>query len=459
MFINKNGEEFTFGRDNFLGNGLSWSIDRLPLGICVTGGTGSGKTNRIFLPLFKELLELRLRQDEEMKWGGVFIDPKLSFARRLVELIHRFGLEDELYILSENRAVTINPFLSGLSGPKIAEMLVKSLAAGKPMSQGSGAFYYESRSVALLGQLSTVALFASRPCLRLVSDMADQLTCGGSLDSSDPRAAEALRRIEVFANSDEGEKKKVLDSLQNYLDVFRNDPWRSIFFEYGPFTLDTVRDEGKMIVAAFSPNKVNNLNSGLFLLKELWYATIMDRMDDNFTGNRQRFCLHVCDEFQQVAGGSSDANFFAVRREARACPIVAFQQISQLRTVIPSEWESVLGLLTTKIFLRQSDVDTAAFAEKLGGYTEDSVDAVTKTPDSMNLFYSESSRTTTRQLHPRIPAEYFLQLPDGDAIIINDRRHMAWFPAYGMTDEEEVALRNKKWPDRPGLLHPAEFRE
>src|ERR1700690_2752696 len=111
MFSNRNSDEFTFGRDDFGGGGLTWSLDRLPLGICVTGGTGSGKTNRIFLPLFEELLRLRLRQDEESKWGGVFIDPKLSFAARLVNLIQRAGLEDELHILSENQAVTINPLL------------------------------------------------------------------------------------------------------------------------------------------------------------------------------------------------------------------------------------------------------------------------------------------------------------------------------------------------------------
>lgn len=459
MFISKNGEEFTFGRDDFGGHGLTWSSDRLPTGIGACGSTGSGKTARLFLPLFAELLDLRMRQKQEEKWGAVFIDPKLSFARRLVELIRHAGLEDELHILSETQAVAINPLLSGLSGQKIAEMLVKSLAAGKPMSQGSGSFYYESRALSLLGHVITVALFASRPCLRLVAEMVDVLTLGGSLDSSHPRAAEALKRIQVFMAGEDKEKKMVLDSVQNYLDVFRTDPWKNIFFEYGPFTLDAVRDEGKMIVAAFSPNRVNNLNSGLFLLKQLWYAAIMDRMDDNFKGNRQRLCLHVCDEFQQVASGSSDAEFFAVRREARACPIVAFQQISQLRTVLPTEWETVLGLITTKIFLRQSDPETAAYAEKLGGYVENDIDAVTKTPDSMNLFYAESSRTTTRQLHPRIPAEYIQTLPDGDAIIIHDRRLMAWFPAYGMTDEQEVALRNKKWPDRPHLLHPSQYRQ
>jgi len=459
MFINKNGEEFTFGRDNFLGGGVSWLTDLLPTGIAACGNTGSGKTVRIFLPLFAELLQLRLRQQEEMKWGAVVIDPKLSFARRLVDLIRRAGLEDELHILSENQAVTINPLLSGLSGRKIAEMLVKSLLAGKPVSVGSGAAYYESRALALLGYIITVALYAARPCLRLVSEMIDVLTLGGTLNSPDPRAVDALKRIQIFAKGEEREKKMVLDSLQNYIEPFRNDPWRSIFFEYGPFTLDTVRDAGKIIIAAFSPNRVDNLNSGLFLLKMLWYSVVMERLSNDFTGNKERLCLYMVDEFQQIASGSSDADFLAVRREAGACPIFAFQQLSQLETVLPLEWKNVLGLLTTKIFLRQSDPDTCFYAEKLGGFLEETVDSVTKTPDSMNLFYSESSRTISRQLRPRIPAEYFFSLPDGDAVVINDKRSICWFPAYGMTQEQEINWRNKKSPDRPRLVHPADFRQ
>jgi len=454
-----NPDEFIFGRDNFQGNALSWDVESLITGIVATGSTGSGKTNRLFLPLTASLVDLRAGQDDETKWGAVMIDPKLSFARRLIELFRRAGIEDEMYILSEKQSVTINPLLSGLSGQKIAEFLVKSLHAGKPMSVGSGAAYYASRAEALLSHIINVALCATRPCLRLVSEMADVLTLGGTLNSADPRAADALKRIEIFARGEEREKKMVLDSIQNYLDVFRNAPWKNIFFEYGPFNLDQVRDAGKIVIAAFSPNRVSNLNSGLFLLKMLWYSVVMERLSSDFIGNKERLCIYMVDEFQSVASGSSDADFLAIRREARCAPIFAFQQLSQLETVLPLEWRNVLGLLTTKIFLRQSDPDTCLYAEKLSGFVEETIDAITKTPDSMNLFYAEASRTTTRQLRPRIPAEYFFSLPDGDAVVLNDKRSIAWFPAYGMSAEQEKNWRNKKWPERLQLVHPRDFRQ
>ena len=98
------------------------------------------------------------------------------------------------------------------------------------------------------------------------------------------------------------------------------------------------------------------------------------------------------------------------------------------------------------------------FAEKLCGFIELPIDAVTRAPDAWRIFYQESSRTTTKQLQPRVPAEYFRSLPDGDAIIVGDRVEMAWFPAAGMSRAEEIAWRKKHWPRRPRLLHPRDFR-
>ncbi len=185
----------------------------------------------------------------------------------------------------------------------------------------------------------------------------------------------------------------------------------------------------------------------------------MDRMSTGFSGNKKRLCLFLIDEFASVASGSSDGEFLAMRREAGACPVFAFQQITQLETVVPGEWRNIVGLLTTKIFLRASDMDTANWGEKMCGFVQEDVQSVTQTPDSMNLFYDETSRTTTRQLRPRVSADYFLAMPDGDAVIVNDKRTLAWFPAYGMTPEQEITWREARWPERPRLLPPSEFRQ
>jgi len=388
----------------------------------------------------------------------LIVDPKLSCAERLTGLFRYVGFDDDLIVLNENEQTTINPLLSGLSGAKLAEMIVRARHAGKPMTVSSGSAHYESLEQDLLGNLITVSMTTRRPCLRQVGEMLDALSQDRPLSAPDPGAAEALQRIHIFMQAEEKERRQVLTGILKHLAPYREKPWRNIFWEPGPFTLDTIRDEGKIIVAAFSPNKVNHLSSGLFLLKTLFYSVIMDRMTTGFVGNKTRLCLLLIDEFHQVVSGGGDADFLSVRREARCCPVFACQQIGQLETVIPNEWKNVLGLLSTKIFLRQDDIDTALYAERLSGFVEESVDAVTRAPDAWRLFYQESSRTTTRQLQPRVPAEYFRSLPDGDAIIIGDQVEMAWFPAAGMSKAEEIQWRKKKWPHRPRLLDPRNFR-
>jgi len=459
MFINKKNNEFHFGKDDFLGSELACSCERLVQGILAVGGSASGKTNRVMIPFFSSLLRLRMRQHENERWGALILDPKISFASRLIDLVHKAGMKDDLDVLNEHQQITLNPLLSGLDGQKLAEFIVRSLHAGKPMSMSSGAAYFESRALALLGNLITVALFASRPCLKLVSEMVDALILSRQLDSSDPRASDALRRIEIFSEGEEKERRMVLDSVSNYIEPFRHMPWKNIFWEFGPFNLDRIRDEGRILIAAFSPNKVNHLSSGLFLVKMLFYSVVMDRQSIEFNGNRERICLFAVDEFQQVASGNSDADFLAVRREARCAPIFAFQQITQLESIIPNDWKNVLGLLNTKIVLRLTDMETALWAEKLCGFNEEDVDSVTRVADSMQLFYHETSLTTSPRTQPRVPADYFLSLPDGDALIINDRRRLAWLPAHGMTPEQEINWRKKYWPDRLRLLHPRDFRQ
>jgi len=138
--------EAVFGQTDFLGDDMTWRLDAMPGGILAIGGTNSGKTNRLFIPLMIGMTNLRQRQKENLRWGGVFIDPKLSFAARLIYLFTEMDLEWNLHVISETQAVPINPLRSGLSGQKIAEMLVKSLFAGKTMTTSSGAAYYESRA-------------------------------------------------------------------------------------------------------------------------------------------------------------------------------------------------------------------------------------------------------------------------------------------------------------------------
>lgn len=437
---------------------MLWLYEMLPLGLCLAGGTGTGKTRRLLLPFLDQLLALRLSLPDNEKWAALVLDPKLSFANFFVEIARQRGQSDRVILLDGVNFVHINPLKSGLPPEKIAEMLHASLLAGASVTRSSGAAYYEKRAIALLAVLIRLAMLAIDPSLKLVSQMADALSQGKPLSCHNPAGEESLQRLENFLQDDERERKMVLSSVHNILEPFRSEPWHDIFFVGGDFHLKAARDDGWILVCAFAPGETSHLNTGLYLLKQLWFSTIMMRMNRNIPCNRERYCFYIADEFQQVCGRGSEADFFAVRREALGCPIVAFQQVSQIRSALGDEWETVLGLLSHKIFLRNSDPDCNFYAQKLGGEVEVISESFTQITEQYSTQYQDKSRTLAPQIRPRVPADYFFTLPDGDAVFYGNERKLFWFPAYGLSFAEEKRLRKTQWPQRPRLLSPREYR-
>jgi type IV secretory pathway TraG/TraD family ATPase VirD4 len=448
---------FLWGCIEVFGKAMRWRYAMLTLGVCIVGGTGVGKTRRLLLALLESLLALRITLPESERWAALVLDPKLSFAQMFVERAAAYGQSDQVYVLDGEKNLRINPLRSGLPAEKIAEILNASVLAGLPVVRSSGGQHYEDRAITVLTPMIRLAQLSSDQSLKFVSEMADALSAGISLSCNHPDGQEALQRIETFLLDDERERKAVLSTIHKILEPFRANPWRKIFFEGGPYNLDTARDAGWILVCAFSPNQTPKLNTGLYLLKQLWFSAIMARMDKKINCNRERYCLYVCDEFQQICGRNSEADFFAVRREALGCPIVAFQQISQIRSALGDEWQTVLGLLSSKIFLRNPDPDTCLYAEKLGGQVDTISESHTRILETGSVQYQAKSQTLSTQTRPRMPADYLSDLPDGDAVVF-DQRKLFWFPALGMTLAQEKTWRKARWPNRPRLKSPREDR-
>ena len=452
---NKNNE-FKWGCSEVMGHDVYWPKHTLPLGICVTGGTGSGKTNRVLLGLFEQLIIDRKSDNVDSKFAALILDPKLSFADRLENVIYAHCQSDDLRFLNGRKSLTINPLNSSLAAEKIAEILSAAVHAGTPMTISSGAAYYEKRATALLGNLIRLVRLSSDVSLRAVSDLLDVIGAGKTLSCAHAEGGDAIKFVRSFMLGDPKEQKMVLDSVHTLLEPYRAHPWKEMFFEGGYFNLDVARDEGRIIVCAFLPDQPN-LRSAYYLLKQLWFSTIMQRMDKSICCNRTRYCYYIADEFQQVCGRDSEAEFFAVRREALGCPIVAFQQISQVRSALGDQWETVLGLLTHKIFLRNPDPDTNQYAQKLAGFTLVEQESIQTTGGFLGLFREETSRTVSLQEVPRLPADYLFSLPDGDAVLLSEKRRLLWFPAFGRTLEWEKMHRYQHWPKHPYLKPPNDY--
>jgi type IV secretory pathway TraG/TraD family ATPase VirD4 len=307
--------------------------------------------------------------------------------------------------------------------------------------------------------LFALARLTDEKCLETVFKMYNVLVKGGSLSGRHPDAGPLLDRLEELLSGKPDEVRQILASIGNILKPFRDKPWNQIFSQEGDYFLQTARDEGRIMLVRISPN-TSGYQSGLFLLKALWFDTIMERLEPNFKGNKTRLCLYLCDEFHKIARPGSESKFFDVRREANAVPVVAFQQISQLEDVLgKSEAISVFGMLSVKMALRNSDPETNEYFSWLSGEIDQIAESKTTPSDTSILSWKGSSTTESRERLPRIHPNFFLELPDGDGVVFETGKKpfCAWFGDAMLNPEREKAWRKRFWPKRTKLSKPPRF--
>lgn len=456
-FFSEELGEIKWGCDAFLGNLLCWYFANFPMGICITGGTGTGKSKRLLLMLLGVLFRYRYTQNWRHKWAALIIDPKITFAKILADL--PFPSFTDVWVLDEKAHYPMNLLRSNLPSQKIAEFLSECRYAGAALVKSSGSMFYETIAISMISYLIDLARLTNTQSLAYVDGMLEALMCGGTLSSTNPVAKNALARITAIMSGSPKEVAAILASVDHILEPFRRSPWRETFYQDGPFLLSEARDKGRIVVCLFTPS-TPHLTSGLFLLKALWFHVIMERLNRDFCGNKERLCFFIADEFQKVARPGSESAFFDVRREARGAPIVAFQQLSQLIDVLgPTETETVLGLLSIKIALRNPDPATNEYYSKLGGYIHVWVESKTTSSTPSGWSFTGHSTTGSWVLMPRIPAQFFFDLPDGDAVVFQagKKPFYAWFGGIYMFRQDEKVWRKKHWPTRPNLSHSRWF--
>jgi hypothetical protein len=457
-FFSQKMGEIEWGCTEFLGPKYYWFFSRMPLGFQLTGGTGTGKSKRLLLMLVASLFRYRWDQKLSERWAALIIDPKITFAKVLADL--KFPCFEDIWVLDDLARYPMNVVRSNLPSPTLAKILSECRHAGADLVKSSGSAFFETMAEALLGYLIDLGRLTDTPSLATIDAMLRTLVRGGSLTSSNPAANNALVQIESIMAGKPGDVAGILTSVDHVIEPFRRSPWRKMFYEEGPFILTEARDKGRIVVCLFTPS-TPHLTNGLFLLKALWFHLIMERLNPDFQGNRERYCFYICDEFHRVARPGSESAFFDIRREAKGVPIVAFQQLSQLQKVLgPIETETVLGLLSVKIPLRNSDPETNEYYSKLGGEIDVWMESLT-TSTTPSIWSSLSSQSTTGSWHRkrRIPPEFFFDLPDGDAVIFEagKKPFYLWFPDIYMSPEDEKKWRKKHWPNRPHLSKPPRF--
>jgi hypothetical protein len=150
-----------------------------------------------------------------------------------------------------------------------------------------------------------------------------------------------------------------------------------------------------------------------------------------------REVLFFADEYHEIAttgasDPSGDERFFALSRQAKCIPIVAFQSFSSLKSALGGDdWRTLCSQFRTKLFMSQSDSFSADEASKLCGREERYVDTHSMNEAGQDVRVSaltgktiahkagiSINKSLSRQWRARFEPGEFIQLANAQAIAL-----------------------------------------
>ncbi len=224
--------------------------------------------------------------------------------------------------------------------------------------------------------------------------------------------------MNIWLTMPEKTRTSVMPHLNNMLNPFLSEPYRSAFSGRSEFYLGEALDTGKLIYVAMPAEKRSTMSRTINTLIKIEYQReVLLRL------NKSRFSLFFCDEFQNfvtIARDAGDAAFFSKSRESRHANVVATQNVSGLLLQVdkPEMAESLLGNCAVKIFLRNDDKKTLEFASEavFGSYTA-TISTVGRSGSAQGgrLGFSESiSLNESVQTLPRVSPQRLRRLTIAD---------------------------------------------
>ncbi|MGL4423624.1 MAG: type IV secretory system conjugative DNA transfer family protein [Gemmataceae bacterium] len=356
---------------------LNWSWSQLCSNSIVFGQTGSGKTACVLNAMLDGLLGSAHAQGRCP--GGLLLDPKGDFTEKLANLMDRYGWRDRLIVIDPSQPYHTerwNPLDSRDDELELAARIAAVMEAARNKKAGADDTYWISEATKFLrhGIALIRATNAGFPAsltdiLQLSTNIhflqeriqALALSTPAEINAQDYFCGEWVLK-------DERTRTGVQGYISNMLDPFTLEPYRTIFTGRSTFSIADALDQGKIIFLkmpqAEKPMMTRVIGTAL---KLEFYREVRKRLDKPIPS------FFFCDEFQSfltTLEGFGDAEFFEVNRQSRHVNLVATQNLPSLLKYSPgnkSVIENLLGNITVKIFLRNTDKETNKFASELFG--------------------------------------------------------------------------------------------
>jgi len=401
--------------------------------LLITGGTGSGKTRSMLLPLVEKTLR-RFGSDAHEKAGMFLMDAKGDMSRLAVECARRAGREDDVYILGEGGNCWF-PLFDQFDGDatRIANFLFEILedrtSKGGLSKGGSNETFWEENARRLLRASVSLAKGTHGPSLGGLTGIANSVNEILSVNSGriamaddDDEAKDAaiekckeavddgLRKgwlgdtehseFKAYLNHDvktgnDRTWSTIANMTRNYLAQFSQPALRRIF-EPDPakkrISPEDIIDQGALLIVSLSPIIYGEASAPFRVaVKKAFCERILQRDhlcimegDRPRRINQKRPVLFVCDEFHTTlhAGQGGEAYFLDRAREFRCMCMLATQGISAIQSVLASlsQCDHLLNNCRTKVFFANDCPATSEYFERIGGQEDRKVESMNYSP-------------------------------------------------------------------------------
>jgi hypothetical protein len=380
----------------FRAGGFDWIFDDLQKNAIAFGQPGSGKTAAFMNTMLEGTFASSAAAS--LPAAGLILDPKGDFKTKLLRLVDKYDRASDLVILSASdytryggttSAINYNPLDCADDALEIAARLATAGKLAGGLKVGDNSYFWDAaRSNIRHGiQLLRAANEETPPSLLDIKRLTTERPEEGQSDSPfylslskaifardrdsramPPATADAFDYFEnEWRSMPDRQKGGVISSVTQLLDEFSIDPFRTMLSGRSTISIGDAIDQGKIIYVDLpiaSRPRMATLVTGLIKLE--FQREVLRRVD------KKRPSFLLADEYHMIwnAGeGQGDAEFFALSRQSNHANIVAAQNISSFYKKVANKDEvrNFLGNCATKIFLRNTETETNAWASQLFG--------------------------------------------------------------------------------------------
>lgn len=353
----------------------------------IIGGKGTGKTAGCMYPFTMQMIYYKAYDPDE-KTGMLILDVKGNYHKQVMEYAKRIGRRSDVKVIRIGGEYKYNPLHKpSLKSQVLANRLRTILELFSTQTVDS---YWLDKAEVLINEAIKLVRLYNKGYVTFVEIhkiINNEEYLNSKLDYlqklSDKNLMNQMQKDEFktckdyFINEYRTLDTKIITVIKSEVTrmtyTFVSDPQIVDTFctpkeKLNFFGFDDLVDNGRIVVLDMNIAEFRNLSKIIAAYLKLDFQTAAMQRITRPGANKTRPLVYLSDENQEYVT-LSDADFYAVSREARCVNIIATQSYSSLLKTLKTKdiLQTILTNLTNKIWLRTDDELTISLIQKQVG--------------------------------------------------------------------------------------------